>query len=173
MSDRLDRSALTKIIPAAVAVAVAAAVAITSAATATTSTGTEQLSLINIQTNGSAPLHYSTIATGAFTAGGTAILDSKAGTGTLRFQGGTIKLKTKHSPTKTTGNPKTCLEKDAQSGTYTIASGTGVYKGISGSGNYTTKATFVGATVNGKCSNNTPADAIQIILTASGPVSLP
>lgn len=151
----------------------AAAAVIASAAAATTSAKTEHFSLINTQTNGSAPLHYSAIAAGAFTAGGTAILDSKAGTGTLRFQGGTIRLKTKHSPAKTTGNPKTCLEKDGQSGTYTITSGTGVYKGISGSGKYTAKATFVGATVNGKCSNNTPADAIQIILTASGPVSLP
>jgi hypothetical protein len=166
-----EETDVRKIIPTAATLAAAAVIA--SAATATTSAKTEHFSLINSQTSGSAPLHYSAIATGAFTAGGTAILDSKAGTGTLRFQGGTIKLKTKHTPTKTTGNPRTCLEKDAQSGTYTIASGTGVYKGISGSGKSTAEATFVGATVNGKCSNNTQADAIQIIVTASGPVALP
>ncbi|HYB28229.1 MAG TPA: hypothetical protein VEF89_16560 [Solirubrobacteraceae bacterium] len=155
------------------ALAIAGAGTITTAAAAPTPTGTEHFSLINIQTSGPTPLHYSAIATGAFTAGGTAILDLRAGTGTLRFQDGSIRLLTKHSPTKTTGNLKTCLQKDTQSGTYTIVSGTGVYKGISGSGKYTDKATFVGATVNGKCSNDTTADAIQIILTAIGPVSLP
>jgi hypothetical protein len=172
MSNRLDRSVLTKIIPAAVAVAVAAAVAITGAATAATTTGNEHLSLINTQTNGSTPLHYSAIATGAFTAGGTAIVDSKAGTGTLRFQGGTIALKIKPGTTKSTGHPG-CLLIETAPATYTIAGGTGIYKGITGSGKSKGTATFVGATVKGKCSNNTPADAIQIITRASGPVSLP
>ncbi len=62
--------------------------------------------------------------------------------------------------------PEDLLEQDTQSGTYTIASGTGAYNGISGSGKYMAEATFVGATVNGTCFNNTTADAIQIILTA-------
>ncbi len=173
MPHRLNRPTLTKITLVAAAIAVSAALAITSAATATT-TGTEHLSLINIQTNGSSPLHLSAIATGTFTAGGTAIIDSKAGTATLRFQLGTIVLKLRAAGrTKTTASLKACLETDVTPDTYTIASGTGIYDGITGSGKSTSKATFVGATVNGKCSNNTPADAIQIIITASGPVSLP
>jgi len=171
MSDRFYRSAISKTVAAA-AIATAAALAITGPAAATTTTGNEHLSLINTQTNGSAPLHYSAIATGAFIAGGTAIIDSKAGTGTLRFQGGTIALKIKTGATKSTGHPG-CLLIETGPAAYTIVGGTGIYKGITGSGNSQGTATFVGATVDGKCSNNTQADAIQIITTASGPVSLP
>jgi hypothetical protein len=170
MSDRFYRSAISKTLAAA-AIATAATLAITGPAAATT-TGNEHLSLINIQTNGSAPLHYSAIATGAITAGGTAIIDSKAGTGTLRFQGGTIALKIKSGPEKSTEHPG-CLLVETGPATYTIVGGTGIYKGITGSGKSQGTATFVGATVNGKCSNNTQADAIQIITTATGPVSLP
>lgn len=171
MSDRLHRSVLSKTIAAA-AIATAATVALTGPATATTTTGNEHLSLINTQTSGSAPLHYSAIATGAFTAGGTAIIDSKAGSGMLRFQGGTIALKIKTGPEKTTMN-RACLLIETEPSTYTITGGTGIYKGITGSGKAIGTATFVGATINSKCSSNTPADAIQIITTTSGPVSLP
>lgn len=168
MPHRLNRSVLSKIILAAAAIAVTAALAITGAAAATT-TGTEHFSLLNISTHESDD--YSAIATGAFTAGGTYIYIGA--TKTFRFQGGTITLKTKATKSKTTTNLKTCLQTAVIPGTYAIASGTGIYDGITGSGKYTFKFTGVGATVNGKCSNNTPADAIQIIDTASGPVSLP
>jgi hypothetical protein len=158
-----------KINLAAAATLAAVAVVITSAATATTSSKTERFSLINISTSESHV--YSAIATGRFTAGGT-IVTKGATAIKLRFPSGTIKLTVKPGHVTTITNPA-CLLKETSSGTYTVVSGTGAYKGISGSGKAKATATFVGAIVAGKCSNSTPATAIQIIDSATGPLSLP
>jgi hypothetical protein len=158
-----------KMVLAGAAVALAAALAITGAAMATT-TGTEHFSFIDTSNTNSQT--YSAIATGAFTAGGTAVLP--AGKGTLRFGGGTIKVtvKLKGAP-KTTSNLKACVYTFAESGTYTIVSGTGDYAGITGSGKFTLKGTAVGPIVKGKCSTKANTVGSQAIITASGPVSLP
>lgn len=161
---------MRKINLAAAATLAAVAVVITSAATATTSSKTERFSLINISTSESHV--YSAIATGRFTAGGTAIVTKGATAIKLRFPSGTIKLTVKPGHVTTITNPA-CLLKETSSGTYTVVSGTGAYKGISGSGKAKTTATLVGAIVAGKCSNSTPATAIQIIDSATGPLSLP
>ncbi|HYB30282.1 MAG TPA: hypothetical protein VEF89_26995 [Solirubrobacteraceae bacterium] len=153
----------------AAAGAVAVALAFATTATGTSRPGTEHFSLINISTHESHT--YSAIATGAFTAGGTAIITNGSTAVTLRFPNGTIKLSNKPAPPKTTSNAS-CLLQETSHSTYTILSGTGTYKAISGSGHDTSSATFVGAMVNGKCSNNTPATAIQIIDTATGPISI-
>jgi len=157
-----------KLILAAAAIAVATALVITGAATAT-STGTEHFSFIDTSNHGSDV--FSAIATGAFTGGGTATLAHHHPT-IIRFPGGTITLKTKPKAgtAKMTTGP--CLVNQSNSATYTITSGTGAYKGISGSGNTTIKLTLVEAMVNGKCSKSN-ASAVQAIATASGPVSLP
>jgi hypothetical protein len=47
------------------------------------------------------------------------------------------------------------------------------YKRISGSGKYTASFTAVGAIVGGKCSMNANPVAVQAIITANGPVTLP
>jgi excisionase family DNA binding protein len=117
------------------------------------------------------PNLFSAIATGAFTAGGTADLPS--GKGTLRFSGGTIKLKAKPGPFKNRPNLKICLDTAVASGTYMLVSGTGAYEGISGSRKFTARFTEVGPIVNGKCSTKANAVASQGLITASGPVSLP
>jgi hypothetical protein len=157
-----------KIILAAVA---AAALAITGAATATTTNETEHFSFIDTSNSPNSDT-YSAIATGAFTAGGTAILPKRKGT--LRFSGGTIKVTEKpNGASMMTSNLKICLETFAQSGTYKIVSGTGKYKGISGSGEFKSKFSEVGPIVNGKCSTTAHTVASQGIITASGPVSLP
>ena len=52
-----------------------------------------------------------------------------------------------------------------------IAGGTGAYKGISGSGRSTIHNTFVEQVVNGHCAS--AFTAVQSLITASGPVSLP
>jgi hypothetical protein len=161
---------MRKMILAAIAVAGAAALTITVAATATTITKTEHFSFIQTQTSGNENL-YSAIATGDFTAGGTAIAGK--GTAILRFPGGTIKLQTKHGHVKSNANLKLCLETYANSGTYTILRGTGTYKGISGSGKYTLHTTDVGPIINGKCSTTANGIADQGIIIANGPVSLP
>jgi hypothetical protein len=150
---------------------VAAAVAITGAATATTTKGTERFSFIDTSNRRNSDT-YSAIATGAFTAGGRAILPK--GKGTLRFAGGTIKITEKpNGASMMTADLKICLETFAQSGTYKIVSGTGKYKGISGSGEFQSRFSEVGPIVNGKCSTTADTVASQGIITASGSVSLP
>jgi hypothetical protein len=160
----------TTILATAVATLVTVAAVIASGATATTSIKTEHFSLINIATSESHT--YSAIATGRFTAGGTALVTNGDTAITLRFPSGTIKLAVKPGHLEKTTNPA-CLLKETSPATYTLVSGTGAYVGISGSGTAVVTATFVGATVAGKCSNDAPATAIQIIDRATGPVSLP
>jgi hypothetical protein len=154
----------------AVTTAAVAALAITVAATASASTRTEHFSFIDTSNSSQTA---SAIATGAFTAGGTTVLNR--GTDTLRLSHGTIKIEIHftHAP-QTTANPTTCLISEHSSGTYTLADGTGKYKGISGSGHFAQAAHQVGPTPDAKCSltSGNPV-ASQQTVTASGPVSLP
>jgi hypothetical protein len=154
----------------AAATAAIAALAITAAATASASTTTEHFSFIDTSDSSQAA---SAIATGAFTDGGTTVLNR--GSDTMRLSNGTIKIEIHftHAP-KTNANPTTCLVTENSSGTYTLANGTGTYKGISGSGHFAQAAHQVGPTTHGKCSltSGNPI-ASQQTVTASGPVSLP
>jgi hypothetical protein len=153
------------------AIAAAGAFAITGAATATTSTRTEHFSFIDTSNNPNSDV-YSAIATGDFTAGGTAIL--RGSSTTLRLSDGTITAKSKAAGRpKTSTNLKLCLETYTESATYTILRGTGAYTGITGSGKSTIKVTEVGPIVKGKCSTKADTVASQTIVTASGPLSLP
>ena len=160
---------------AAAALSVAAGAAAlgiaTSAAASTgtgtgTGTGTEHFSLISVSTNKSHVV-FSAIAAGRFTAGGTAVMTGKVVT--LRFPAGTITLNVTNQHRTITSYPA-CLQTEASSGTFAIASGTGAYNRISGSGKSTANITFVETMASGKCSDNTAA--AQAIITASGLVSL-
>jgi hypothetical protein len=157
---------MRKAIAAVILLIAAGAAALGIASSAAASTSTEHFSLISVTTNQSHVV-FSAIATGRFTAGGTAIMTGKVVT--LRFQQGTITLNVKNQHRTTTKYP--CLQEEASSGTYTIAGGTGAYTGIGGWGKSAVNLTFVDTKVNGRCSD-TPA-AVQAIVTASGPVSLP
>ena len=127
-----------------VTAAILAAAALTTTAATASTAGTEHLSLINISTSES---HlYSAVATGAFTAGGTAIVSDHAADITLRFPTGTIRVTAAQGHVNTTTNAA-CLLAEASSGTYKIIGGTGAYKGISGSGTTTAAATLIGAMI--------------------------
>ncbi len=148
-----------------------AALAIANAAAA--GQKSEHFSLIHSSTN-PRPV-FSAIATGAFTAGGTATETKKPRKEIiLRFPAGTITLTSSgrgHSRVKKHHTASACLEARRASGKYSIAGGTGAYKGISGSGTVTHHETFVVAAKGGHCTSKFLA--IQAIITASGPVSLP
>lgn len=145
----------------------AAALGIATSAAASTGTGTEHFSLISVSTNKSHVV-FSAIAAGRFTAGGTAVMTGKVVT--LRFPAGTITLNVTNQHRTITSYPA-CLQTEASSGTFAIASGTGAYNRISGSGKSTANITFVETMASGKCSDNTAA--AQAIIAASGLVSLP
>jgi len=70
-------------------------------------------------------------------------------------------------------NPKTCLDQLLLRGTYTLGHGTGKYAGISGSGTLVFSLLAILPRVSGKCSTTKPPVALQLIIKASGPVSLP
>lgn len=163
---------MRKLILAATTASAALAVAIAASA-AGTRPSTEHFSLIDTSTNASHPV-FSAIATGAFTAGGTAtetkrprreiIIRFPAGTITLTGQGGHPRINKIQTATA-------CLQSKDVSVRYTIAGGTGAYTGISGSGHMTRRETFVEAASAGSCANTFLA--IQATSTAQGPVTLP
>lgn len=156
---------------AAAAASCAAAVAVVDAAGATPRT--ERFSLIHASADGR-PV-FSAIATGAFTAAGTAA-ETKRPTRVIiiRFPAGTITLTAAgmdHARQHKLQTTTTCLQTRHVSGNYTIAGGTGAYARISGSGTVTHDETFVEAASGGQCARTFLA--IQAIVVASGPVSLP
>jgi len=81
-----------------------AGLALTGAAFGSGASGTEHLIFMTTATSGD---RFNVIATGVFTAGGTATLPS--GKGTLRFPTGTIETTSKSSKPINTSNLKTCL----------------------------------------------------------------
>jgi hypothetical protein len=125
---------------------------------------------------------YRAVATGVFKATGTMQATSSASSAPLKasFPGGTFLL-TQTSAGKQTGsiNPSTCRAVYTVTGlAYKIGSGTGTYKGISGSG--TANLKFTGTLPklsNGKCNESTSATPIAgtaySVVHASGPITLP
>jgi len=166
---------MRKLIPA---LAVAVAATVTAATVATAGTGTEHYSFIDTSTAAVAHPVFSVIATGAFTDSGTAIQESKAtnkskGVLVLHLSQGTI---TFHTGRKPAGGTKAetataCIQTETKHGNWTIAGGTGAYKGITGTGRVALVATFVETVSKGTCASG--FSAVQAIVTASGPVTLP
>jgi hypothetical protein len=162
-----------RLLAAGSAVAAAGAIAVTGATAASAAprvqppaSGNEHLQIMSTSTTSS---RASAIAYGAFTAAGTAKLDS-APVGTIAFPGGTIKIS--HHPGKGTMrfSPETCLTVIRQPGTYTITGGTGKYTGITGHGSYQLSLTFIASRTAGKCSTGIPPVGQQELLRLTGPV---
>ena len=129
---------------------------------------TEHFSLMDVSTNESSVV-YSVIATGDFTAGGTAMMTGKVVT--LQLPDGTITLQVsgKHHTVNRTTTKDACLQAKTSSGSYSISGGAGAYAGLHGSGQATNNITFVETSINGNCSSTNAA--VQAVITASGPVS--
>jgi hypothetical protein len=150
----------------------AAVLAVTSAAFGSGASGTSGTEHFSFMSTNVGADKFSVIATGVFTAGGTAT--PLAGADTLRFPNGTIDVasRTKGKP-RYFANTKTCYESLVQKGTYTVLGGTGAYKGIAGSGTFTLTIRQIGPSRNGKCDTNTTKRvASQGIITARGAVTL-
>jgi hypothetical protein len=152
-------------------ITVCGAAAFAAASAATPSTNTEHFTLITTSTTARQPV-YSVIATGAFIDGGIATHERKGGL-TLHLSSGTITLdRNKPHPQVTkTETATACMQTASSSFSYTIAQGTGAYKGISGSGRATDHDAFVEHAANSSCSTNFAA--AQGVITAKGRVSLP
>jgi hypothetical protein len=125
---------------------------------------------------------YRAVASGVFAATGTMQATSAASNAPLkaRFPNGTF-LVNEVSPGRQSGtvNPSTCAAIYTETGLkYKLTSGTGSYKGISGSG--TANLRFTGTLPklsNGKCNESTSvtpvAGTTYSVVHASGPATLP
>jgi hypothetical protein len=112
------------------------------------------------------------IATGLFTAGGRdhVVNDS---TDKFVFPKGTITVKHSQAKGPESFNPRTCLLRVNQHGTYRLVAGTGAYAGITGHGHYRLTILAVAARgANGKCTQKKPPVAIELEIQARGPVRL-
>jgi len=112
----------------------------------------------------------STVATGAFTAGGVDIPGRRADV--IRFPGGAFRISFHDKSISSGFNPATCLITEKQAGTFTIGHGRGRYARLSGSGTYVTSLVGV-STRNraGQCIGLRAPATFQGITTATGKVS--
>jgi hypothetical protein len=160
---------------AALASAAAAAMLVSGAGLAAASahpaspgtSGTERFYLMTTSaTANKAPF----IATGLFTAGGTDIMGNSIDKVVL--PGGTFKI---HHPGGNQGapkvNPLTCLLSLKETVKFTVSSGTGIYKGITGSGKAALVILGVLGRSHGKCSYRAKAEGWQQTITAKGHLS--
>jgi hypothetical protein len=126
---------------------------------------TEAFRLVSGQVSGRA----SVIATGAFTAGGTANLNT--GSVTLHFPGGTVRVKPRATQTNSAVDQRNCLLTVLQQGTYQLGHGTGRYAHLTGGGTYVLSVTgLLARDARGRCTESRPARALQQVITAHGPV---
>jgi hypothetical protein len=108
---------------------------------------------------------------GAFNASGTDVQDPGKNTDTFTFPGGSFVIKHKVTRTRQHFSTTNCAGKIRQSGRYKLSDGTGKYAGISGSGHFVSRVLLVARHTAKGCS---PAPvAVQVIIRAHGPVTLP
>jgi hypothetical protein len=111
----------------------------------------------------------SVIATGEFTAGGTAIGGKL--TDKLVFAGGTLTIKYRSTHFTANFDRRTCLFIETQRGTYRLVDGTGKFAGISGSGRWALGLLGVFTRSKGECVHLSAPPTFQAITTAHGPIS--
>jgi hypothetical protein len=131
--------------------------------------GTEHFQLVSTSgnTNG-----RPVIATGLFTAGGKdhVVNDS---TDRFVFPNGTVTVKHSNAKGPQSFDPRTCLLRVNQHGTYRLTGGTGAYAGITGHGRYRLTILAVGARgANGTCTQKKAPLATELEIQAHGPASL-
>jgi len=131
--------------------------------------GTEHIQIMSTSATSSTS-HV--IAYGVFTAGGIDHGGSKVDK--LVFPNGSIRIRHVNSTGGKHGfNPKTCLGKVTQPGTFKILSGTGKYAGITGHGKFLLHLLFIGAkNAQGHCTQTKPPAAFQLVIQAAGTVKL-
>ena len=109
----------------------------------------------NLMTTQPSSARYSLIASGVFTAGGVDIAGNT--TDTAKFPAGSFKIHHGGTPKiiKESVNAKTCLAFFEAKAPFTIGSGTGAYKGITGSGTATiTELGIAARNKQGACNFN-------------------
>lgn len=86
------------------------------------------------------------------------------------FPAGSVLVSHHATSQNQTFDPRSCLSRFTESGTYQLSSGTGAYRGVTGSGTYTAKGTARGVRTATGCSA-TPRS--RYFVSASGWTKLP
>jgi hypothetical protein len=133
------------------------------------SSGTEHFSLMTTQPSAR---KYTVIASGVFTAGG--VDTSGNTTDTARFANGSFKIHHggKFKILKEQVNEKTCLAVFEAKASITLGSGTGAYKGISGSGSALINEVAIFRRTKGSCNPNVNPLVNEQTITATAHVKL-
>jgi hypothetical protein len=160
-----------RLISAAAAVAASATIAVTGLTAASASpavSGTEHFQLMSTSPTSN---NLKLIAYGSVFTGSGVDHQGSGNVDKFVFRNGSFKIRHSNGKGPQSFNPRTCLLKIDQHGTYTIVagSGTGKFKGIGGHGTYKLHIVGIGAKKNGKCSQTKPPVAFQQIIQASGP----
>lgn len=136
---------------------------------------TEYFTVATAQHSGKDSEQQTFVAHGAFAGGGRDDA-SHDNYDVLHFGNGTLQLRhpQKESKSNFHVNPKTCYVTLTLSGPYTLANGTGQYKGVKGHGTYHGTGQYIAKrTAAGKCELNQSPRAGIFVVHGSGPVSMP
>ena len=165
---RLNR----RLLGAAGALVAAATLTVTGlTAASAASTGVSGTEFTQIMTTSATSPTESIIVHGLFTDYG--VDHSGNNVDTIVLQQGSYKVAHPVTSTSTQSNPATCFSQITEKGTFRVFDGTGKYAGISGHGTFRASVLFIAPRVSGKCSQTQPPVAFQLVITASGPASLP
>jgi hypothetical protein len=121
----------------AASVVAVGAVAVVWAGSATGATGSQRFSVSGSDNGGSV------YASGPISGSGRDIVLGQ-NADKFVFRGGSVTVSHWATSQNQTFDPRSCLGRFTESGNYSIASGSGIYKGVSGSGTYTARGTIRG-----------------------------
>ena len=130
-------------------------------------TGTEHFQIVSTSLTSS---RSKVVAYGVFNASGVDIATSNT-RDTFKFPGGKFRVRHHATHSRQHFNTRTCAGTFRERGTYKLSHGTGKYAGISGHGRYRLRGLIVARHTARGCSRR--PIAIQVIIRAHGPVTLP
>ena len=130
-------------------------------------TGTEHFQAVSTSLTSS---RSKVAAYGVFNASGVDIATSNT-RDTFKFPGGKFRVTHHATRSRQHFNTRTCAGTVRERGTYKLSHGTGKYAGISGHGRYRLRGLIVARHTARGCSRR--PIAIQVIIRAHGPVTLP
>jgi hypothetical protein len=130
-------------------------------------TGTEHFQAVSTSLTSS---RSKVVAYGVFNASGVDIATSNT-RDTFKFPGGKFRVRHHATRSRQHFSTRTCAGTVRERGTYKLSHGTGKYAGISGHGRYRLRGLIVARHTAHGCSRR--PIAIQVIIRAHGPVTLP
>jgi hypothetical protein len=130
-------------------------------------TGTEHFQIVSTSLTSN---RSKVVAYGVFNASGVDIATSNT-RDTFKFPGGKFRVRHHATRSRQHFSTRTCAGTFRERGTYKLSHGTGKYAGISGHGRYRLRGLIVARHTAHGCSRR--PIAIQVIIRAHGPVTLP